>query len=133
MRADPWNSTAALVSRMNFALALATNRLAGVHTDLPSLLKPGATEDLSPEAKDQQLEASLLHMNVSERTRQAILAQITAPPDQQQASLRQITSKGGRDALANLRSGQTKPQPIQDPQTALAAGLLFGSPEFQRR
>ena len=133
MRADPWNSTAALISRMNFALALSSNRLAGVHTDLPSLLKPASTEALGPEAKDQQLEATLLHMNVSDRTRQAILAQITAPPDQQQASLRQITSKGGRDALANLRSSQTKPQPIQDPQTALAAGLIFGSPEFQRR
>ena len=139
MRADPWNSTAALISRMNFALALASNRIAGVHTDLPTLLVPfsGAstpTENLAPDAKDQILEDHILHMNVSDRTRQAIMAQITAPPDQQQASLRQISAKAaGRDALATLRFAAGKPQPIADPQTALAAGLIFGSPEFQRR
>jgi uncharacterized protein (DUF1800 family) len=131
MRADPWNSTAALISRMNFALALASNRVAGVHTDIPALLPSDAA---TPEAKDTLLEDRILHMNVSDRTRQAILAQITAPPDQQQASLRQITSKGaGRDAMATLRFAPVKSQPIADPQAALAAGLIFGSPEFQRR
>lgn len=134
MRADPWNSTAALISRMNFALALASNRIVGIHTDLPALLGASADQSLSPAAKDQMLEASLLHMNVSDRTRQAILAQINAPTEQQQASLRQITSKaGGRDSLSTLRFAPAKPQPIDDPQTALAAGLIFGSPEFQRR
>ena len=134
MRADPWNSTAALISRMNFALALSSNRIVGIHTDLSSLLKASLGTELTPEAKDEQLERNLLHMNVSDRTRQAILAQINAPPDQQQASLRQITSKaGGRDSLSTLRFAPGKPQPIDDPQTALAAGLIFGSPEFQRR
>jgi hypothetical protein len=138
MRADPWNSTAALISRMNFALALASNRIAGVHTDLPTLLVPSqgtsVAIDMSPDAKDQMLEDQILHMHVSDRTRQAIMAQITAPPDQQQASLRQITAKAaGRDSLATLRFSVGKPQPVADPQTALAAGLIFGSPEFQRR
>jgi len=133
MRADPWNSTAALISRMNFALALSSNRVAGVHADLPALLQ--SPDPLSPETKDQMLEARILHMDVSDRTRQAIMAQITAPPDQQQASLRQITAQGrGRDALGTLRSGPPSPQTtVADPQVALAAGLIFGSPEFQRR
>ena len=143
MRADPWNSTAALISRMNFALALSSNRVAGVHADLPALLaadtpKPSGddpVEGLAPDEKDRLLEDHLLHMNVSDRTRQAIMAQITAPPDQQQASLRQITAKqGGRDAMATLRFSAAKPpSTVADPQTALAAGLIFGSPEFQRR
>jgi len=143
MRADPWNSTAALISRMNFALALSSNRVAGVHADLPALLaadtpKPSGddpVEGLAPDEKDRLLEDHLLHMNVSDRTRQAIMAQITAPPDQQQASLRQITAKqGGRDSMATLRFSAAKPPAtVADPQTALAAGLIFGSPEFQRR
>ena len=134
MRADPWNSTAALISRMNFALALSSNRIVGVHTDLPSLLRSPSNATLTPEVKDQQLEANLLHMSVSDRTRQAIMAQITASPEQQQSSLRQITSKAsGRDSLSTLKFAPAKPQPIDDPQTALAAGLIFGSPEFQRR
>ena len=119
---------------MNFALALSSNRIVGIHTYLSSLLKASSGTELTPEAKDEQLERNLLHMNVSDRTCQAILAQINAPPDQQQASLRQITSKaGGRDSLSTLRFAPGKPQPIDDPQTALAAGLIFGSPEFQRR
>jgi hypothetical protein len=141
MRADPWNSTAALISRMNFALALASNRVAGVHTDLPALLaaksQPEAdpVASLAPEVKDEMLEDQILHMNVSDRTRQAIMKQITAPPDQQLASLRQISGQAaGRDSLATLRFSAGKQQStIADPQTALAAGLIFGSPEFQRR
>jgi uncharacterized protein (DUF1800 family) len=141
MRADPWNSTAALISRMNFALALSSNRVAGVHTDLPALLTASAAQAseppgaLPPDEKDRILEAQLLHMSVSDRTRQAIMAQITAPPEQLQASLRQITAKaGGPNGLGSMRYPVGRnPPPIQDPQTALAAGLIFGSPEFQRR
>jgi hypothetical protein len=140
MRADPWNSTAALISRMNFAMALSRNRVAGVHTDLPGLLAANAppesdpVDKLAPDVKDQMLEAGILHMNVSDRTRDAIMAQITAPPDQQMASLRQISARAqGKDALASLRTPLGKSAPINDPQTALAAGLIFGSPEFQRR
>jgi uncharacterized protein (DUF1800 family) len=128
MRADPWNSTSALVSRMNFALALSSNRLAGVHTDLPALIV--ANPGLDPQAEDRLLEQHLLHIPVSDRTRQAILTQITAPADQQLASLRQISAKNGRDPLLHTSAAR---EPIADPQTALAAGLIIGSPEFQRR
>ncbi len=143
MRADPWNSTAALISRMNFALALASNRVAGVHTDLAALVASASKQpaeadplaSLTPDEKDRVLEERLLHMGVSERTRATILGQITAPAEQQQSSLRQITARsGGRDPLGSLRAAGGKPQgTVADTQTALAAGLIFGSPEFQRR
>ena len=142
MRADPWNSTAALISRMNFALALSSDRVAGVRTDMSALLTANAPPEndpidkLPPEVKDQMLEERLLHLTVSDRTRAAIMAQITAPPDQQQASLRQIAAKSdNKDAFGRLRlsAGNAAPSPVTDVQTALAAGLIFGSPEFQRR
>jgi hypothetical protein len=133
MKAEAWNNTSDLVSRMNFALALSSNRVAGVHTDWAAAL--GSSVGLSAEEKDKLLEAHLLHAEVSERTRQTILGQITAPSDQQQAAVKQISAKnGGRDPLTNLRL-RAKPAdsgPI-DPQTVLAAGLILGSPEFQRR
>jgi uncharacterized protein (DUF1800 family) len=133
MKADPWNSTAALISRMNFALALSSNRVTGVHADLPALVST-ETAALSAGEKDRLLEDRILHMSVSDRTRAAILQQIDAPADQQQSSLRQIAAKNaGRDALATLRAPQGKPDQPTDPQIALAAGLIFGSPEFQRR
>jgi len=134
MKAEAWNNTADLVSRMNFALALSSNRVAGVHTDWAAALG-NTLAALSPEEKDKLLEEHLLHAEVSDRTRQTILGQINAPADQQQATVKQISAKnGGRDPLTNLRA-PLKPQdsgPL-DAQTVLAAGLIFGSPEFQRR
>ena len=153
MKADPWNSSASLIARLNFALALSANRVVGVKTDWSAFLnsKPGDPPastsakrltpvavdagTLTPETKERTLEARLLHIDVSDRTRSAILSQIAADPAQQTASLQQIAVKDRkRDPLATLaiqdRADRT---PIADPQSALAAGLLFGSPEFQRR
>ncbi len=133
MKADAWNNTASLVERMNFALALSSNRVAGTAPDWPAVL---GTEDasLSPEAKTNILAEKLLHMPVSDRTRQTILTQVTADPEQQEASLRQIAVKDRRrDPLAVAGSRRPSDMAGTDIQTALAAGLLFGSPEFQRR
>ena len=139
MRADPWNSSASLVARMNFALALSTNRVAGVHTDWPLVLAPAGGEPLQTmnvDAKEQLLDQRLLHVPVSDRTRDTIVAQMSADPDQQRASLNQVSSQatGRRDALSAYQGGQVHAAGGSlDPQTALGAGLLFGSPEFQRR
>ena len=138
MKADPWNNTASLIARLNFALALSTNRVTGVRVDWKAFLAdtPGtASHELSPKEKELELERRLLHIDISERTRSTILAQITADPAEQESSLQQVSVKDRkRDPLAALavqeRMDRTK---ITDPQSALAAGLLFGSPEFQRR
>jgi uncharacterized protein (DUF1800 family) len=135
MKADPWNNTGALVSRMNFALALASNKVPGVVVNWPGLLGPEG-DAMTPEAKDAALEAKLLHEPVSDRTRQTILAQISADRDQQEASLRQIAVKNAKRDPLTVR-GLVRPPDASnapmDTEAALAAGLLFGSPEFQRR
>ncbi len=134
MKAEAWNNTAALIDRMNFALALASNRVAGVTTDWPSLLGHSETP-LTPEAKSAALEQMLLHISVSDRTRQTILSQITTDRAQQESSLRQVAMKDRRrDPLAVVpRRRQDGDLSNIDSESALAAGLLFGSPEFQRR
>jgi uncharacterized protein (DUF1800 family) len=133
MQSDAWNSTSALVSRMNFALALAANRVQGVTTDFDALLGPQATE-MSPEVKDKALEAKLLHVPVSARTEQLILAQTSADPQQQEAELRQVSAVKKRDPLL---TGETRTKmgdsAREDTQAALAVGLIMGSPEFQHR
>jgi uncharacterized protein (DUF1800 family) len=134
MKAEDWNNTGALVSRMNFALALSANKVPGVTVNWPAVLGPD-DQAMTPEAKDSALEAKLLHEPVSDRTRQTILAQISADADQQEASLRQIAVKGlKRDPLTVRGVQKQQATPVEaDNQSALAAGLLFGSPEFQRR
>lgn len=135
MKADPWNNTASLVERMNFALALSSNRVAGVTTDWAAVL---GNQDgtLTPETKEAKLEDKLLHISVGERTRQTILMQISTDADQQEASLKQVTVKDRkRDPLAVVsgKAWRLEDMSVIDSQSALAAGLLFGSPEFQRR
>jgi uncharacterized protein (DUF1800 family) len=134
MKADPWNNTATLIERMNFALALSSNRVAGVTTNW-SLLLGDHSEALTPTDKTVLLEDKLLHLAVSDRTRQTILTQISADPDQQKANLRQVDIKDRRrDPLALKGRGWRDPDLVSlDSESALAAGLLFGSPEFQRR
>ena len=133
MKSDAWNNTASLIDRMNFALALASNRVAGVTTNWPAILGQHDTP-LTPLAKAAALEENLLHISVSDRTRQTILAQISTDPDQQEASLRQVGIKDRkRDPLAIAARSHRDDLAGVDSESALAAGLLFGSPEFQRR
>jgi uncharacterized protein (DUF1800 family) len=134
MKSDAWNNTAALIDRMNFALALSSNRVAGVTTDWPAMLGSQQTP-LTPEAKTAALEENLLHISVSDRTRQTILTQITTDPEQRESSLRQVAMKDRkRDPLSVVpRNRKDGDLTGIDSQSALAAGLLFGSPEFQRR
>jgi uncharacterized protein (DUF1800 family) len=139
MKADPWNNSASLIARLNFALALSSNRVVGVKVDWDKLLE--TTEgnkllgELNPAEKESELESTLLHFSVSDRTRDTVMAQVTSDPAQQQASLKQVAVVDRkRDPLALGTPGLRGAVPLPaDTQAALAAGLLFGSPEFQRR
>ena len=105
MRSDAWNSTTALVSRMNFAMALASNRVQGVHTDFAALI---GTDTAGMPAKQKQdlIEAKLLHVPVSARTEQLILSETTAPEEQQQAQLRQVAGVSGGGLRYGKGGGQ---------------------------
>jgi hypothetical protein len=108
--------------------------VAGVKTDFNALLGPEAKAMGSAE-KDHALESELLHVPVSQRTQMLIESQTATDPDKQMAELRQVSVIGkGQDPLAmetaSLRGGDLKDV---DPQEAIAAGLILGSPEFQRR
>jgi uncharacterized protein (DUF1800 family) len=137
MKTEAWNSTTALVSRMNFAMALATNRVQGVTTDFEALLGPQAAA-MTAQQKTTALEARLLEVPVSEHTQQTILKQTALDSVQQSAELRQISNVRGKgDPLQQAMQGApgSKPPDISslDTQASVATGLILGSPEFQRR
>jgi len=137
MKTEAWNSTTALVSRMNFAMALATNRVQGVTTNFEALLGLQAAT-MTAQQKTAALEASLLEVPVSEHTQQTILKQTALDSTQQSAELRQISDvRGKNDPLQQAMQGPrgSKPSDISslDTQASVATGLILGSPEFQRR
>jgi uncharacterized protein (DUF1800 family) len=144
---EGWVSTGALVSRMNFALVLADDRLPGVRMDWagllgdkPAALVPASYDKAAPAdpiaAKEKRLELVLLGQPVSERTRATVLAQSTDANVTAQAQAQFDLGNGGKGkgyAPRGMRAGLSPNAGPDDPQGAVMAGLLLGSPEFQRR
>src|SRR6266567_297550 len=91
--AETWVNTGDLVSRMNFAMGLSSDRIPGVQTDWTRLLGQTGTGmepvALTPgdaaAAKEAKLEMLLLGQAVSERTRSTVLQQFQNQGMQQQA------------------------------------------------
>ncbi|ADW68621.1 DUF1800 domain-containing protein [Granulicella tundricola] len=130
---DGWVSTGALVSRMNFALVLTDDRMPGARTEWGRLL--GGVQNVSYEAdaKERRLEGILLGFAVSEKTRAAVLSQSKDGGIADQAAAQFDLSGGGKKGAGKglrVMAGGGSPD---DAQAAVMAGLLLGSPEFQRR
>ena len=139
---EGWLGTGALVSRMNFALVLSAGHMPGVKTAWKQVLGEGAAGMVpasygagdAASAKERKLEVALLGQPVSERTRATVLGQsgdgtITAQAEAQF----DLRGGGGKGNYAGRGLGQMKGGGGDDAQTAVMAGLLLGSPEFQRR
>jgi len=105
-KADAWVNSAALLGRMNFSLALTSGKLKGTQVDLARLLGNSSSADRSE--KLAALENNLLAGDVSKQTHQTIEARLDDP------------------------AGTTR-KTDDNTQTGVIAGLLLGSPEFQRR
>jgi uncharacterized protein (DUF1800 family) len=138
--ASDWVSTGALVARMNFALTLTSNKLPGIaitfvpQTDSDSLVAkidgsaPGALP--TPEVEEQRLEALLVDGGVSPSTRAAVLDQFKV---QTQAQTTQNSGSGKPLVVAAKPMNPAQAALSLERQDQLLAGLLLGSPEFQRR
>lgn len=96
MKAEAWVNSAALLDRMNFALAIGTGKLSGISAALDPALLPADADGLLNE-----LSQRLIATDLGTATRTTIQKQLAATP-------------------AAARPGVT-------------AGLILGSPEFQRR
>jgi len=107
--ADTWVNTGALLNRMNFSLALTANRLRGVHVKLGSILGSEAATDPHV-ALDRAIDV-FLGGDASAQTRDTLEKQLSDP---------QILQARLDD-------------PVKQVNTAMIAGLVLGSPEFQRR
>ena len=106
MKADAWVNSSALLGRMNFALALTSGKIKGVQMDSEQL--PGRSD---PQQALAALENALLSGDVSKQTDDVIAARLQ-------------DSKISRRKLDD---------PARPPNISLIAGLLLGSPEFQRK
>ncbi|MBZ5492430.1 MAG: DUF1800 domain-containing protein [Acidobacteriia bacterium] len=109
MKAETWVNSSALLNRMNFALQLASGRLPGTSLDPQALIPGPAPAD--PQSALALLEQSILAGDVSSQTHAVIQKQLGDP---------QISQRKLDDADKRSNYGAI-------------AGLIMGSPEFQRR
>jgi uncharacterized protein (DUF1800 family) len=127
-----WVSTGALVDRMNFALSLAANRLPGItvewapELDMSTLDSDAPLKQVAPtpESEEARLEPLLVAGGVSATTREAALEQFKAQSGQ---------SSGAATPVAARRANRAPAADVYEREDQLLAGLLLGSPEFQRR
>jgi uncharacterized protein (DUF1800 family) len=140
--AEPWVNSGDLVNRLNFAVSLSNDRIVGVQTDWTRLLgetgiaRTSSTSGDLVSEKEKKLEALLLGQAVSDRTRETVLAQFRDQTTQQQAEKSFGIKANEPEPMAqvlNISSANQRARIPLDREAAGMAGLLLGSPEFQRR
>ena len=110
MKADAWVNSSALLGRMNFALALAGGKIKGIQVDTARVLGADSPLTDSPQVL-ARLENSFLGGDVSRQTHDTITEELDDP----QVAQRKLDD------------------PARSPNVGAIAGLILGSPEFQRR
>ena len=159
-RAEQWVNTGALLERLNFGLAVSSNRIPGTTVDLKNATK-GIDPSQPARVMDRAIEV-LLAGSVSPQTRSILDKQLKegvpvkgelergpADPNLSDDTMTTETMSaregpGLRPALKSARqenkairqwenrNPQTAPPPV-DPEIAKVFGLVLGSPDFQRR
>ena len=108
-KADAWVNTGALLNRLNFALALTSGRLRGVQVDVDSVF--GGESGVDPHATLERAIHFFLGGQASQETRDTLEKQMDDP---------QILQA-------------TLDDKVKEVNVPMIAGLVLGSPEFQRR
>jgi uncharacterized protein (DUF1800 family) len=108
MKAESWVNSSALLGRMNFSLALTTDKFKGIQVDSNRLVPANIAD---PQQALNVMEGSLLAGDISPQTHDTIAARLQDP---------KIAQRKLDD-------------PARAPNNAMIEGLLLGSPEFQRR
>jgi len=126
-RAEQWLSSGAMVARLNFAAALATNRMRGTTLDFSKLLS--GVDQTNREATAARLISLTANGELSDSTRAAIKTSTT------EALVIKPPPPATNVPTGFAANGPPPPPPL--PQVSgyvpEMIALLIGSPEFQRR
>ncbi len=132
--ASYWVNTGALLERLNFSLALVSNRIPGARVDLARFV---GEEAVSSRAVDQKavVERFLdvaLQGDISPKSREVLMKQLTTQSDAPVApapdeEAREMNTRAAR--RERRQAGAT----VGNPEVARIAALVIGSPEFQRQ
>ena len=132
--AEDWVNTGALLERLNFAVAVASNRIPGTRVDL----KPFAA-DAKAKVLDKAI-AEILDGEISATTRSTLVKQIEQPlpevkPGTETADDDDDDEMGGVPSMRQRRGGRQARllDPTGNPEVFKVVSLVLGTPEFQRQ
>lgn len=130
--AEDWVNTGALLERMNFAVALVSNRIPGTRVDLKKFEAKEKSQIL------EQVIASVLSGEVNPNTKATLLKQIEQPlteaklednTNDDETENPQMMQGGGRNRQNQVRLLA----PSGNAEVFKVVGLILGSPDFQRQ
>jgi uncharacterized protein (DUF1800 family) len=132
-RAEDWVNTGALLERLNFAVAVASNRIPGTKVDLKSY------EGKTREQTLDKAVASILNGEVSAATRATLRKQVEQPLPEVKAGSEEADEVEATDMRAAAQKGGGRGrqgrllEPSGNPDVFKAVSLVLGTPEFQRQ
>ena len=149
--AENWVNTGALLERMNFALALVSNRIPGTRVDLSRFVSDMANnKSVDKQKLLDRFVTMIVGGEMSAKTRETLLKQLSdqvtlpsmppaqtastkAPPNPfETAFQRGGLNPGGGGGQQEQQLASVSPATIDNPVVKIA-GLILGSPEFQRQ
>jgi uncharacterized protein (DUF1800 family) len=129
--AEDWVNTGALLERLNFAVAIASNRIPGTRVDLKSFESKDRSKILDTAI------AQILDGDISASTRSTLLKQVDQPlpevkagaevEDMDVPNMRGAGQQGGMNRQSRLLP------PSGNPEVFKVVSLVLGTPEFQRQ
>ncbi|HEX8097610.1 MAG TPA: DUF1800 family protein, partial [Pyrinomonadaceae bacterium] len=134
--AEAWVSTGSLLERLNFALALASNKIPGTRVDLARFVGDAAANGPQVDKRrvlDRFVEI-VLQGNISPKTKETLLKQLS---EQATAPTAKTEPDKAADSQANPRAARREiarnDATVGNPEVTRIVGLILGSPEFQRQ
>jgi len=142
--AENWVNTGALLERMNFGLALASNRIPGTRVQLTPSNGAAAGRQQGQEEVLERYLGIIVQGDVSPKTKAALRKQLkeplpASPPQSNTTNIVEDAASRMGPYGGGGRRRQQPGMPIADisrtsnPEVVKAVGLILGSPEFQRQ
>jgi uncharacterized protein (DUF1800 family) len=133
--ASYWVNTGALLERLNFSLALVSNRIPGARVDLARFVGEEATSSRAVDQKAvvERFLALALQGDVSPRSREVLMKQLTAQADAPITAAPDDVEAREKNVREARRERRQAGATVGNPEVARIAALVIGSPEFQRQ
>ena len=138
--AEAWVNTGALLERLNFGLALASNRIPGTRVDLKRFAVDAGSATDKAKVMERFLDL-IVQGEISQRTRETLLKQLreplpaATPGAQTTEAAGMMSDDAQRMGRRRMREqvAQADLSRASNPEVVKLVGLILGSPEFQRQ